>query len=221
LRWVPPLGALGVATGAIAIGAVAMSTSTITIISIRTTVSTASKEVSFNTIRNIAETLRMGIGRQPINSADVAPVEPAVRVALVAPEDPVVSVVRVALVVLGDQVALVELAVRAASEELVVEVGLAELAVRAASQELVVQVVVLEPGLVLVAAGLAPVAVAVALRTKWVTAAHHRGQVAVLEEEDLAAVAETTRAPAAIEAAVVWAAAATAVAAVAVVAVVG
>src|SRR5438046_4191556 len=55
------------ATGAIAIGATATSTSTTTTISIGTTISTASKEVSFNTIRNIAETLRMGIGGLQIN----------------------------------------------------------------------------------------------------------------------------------------------------------
>jgi hypothetical protein len=45
---------------------------------------------------------------------------------------------------------------------------------------------------------------AVALRTKSVTAAHHRGQ-AHLAAEDLAAVVETTREPAATEAAVAWA----------------
>ena len=41
LRWVPPLGALGAATGAIAIGTTVTSTSTTTIISIATTTSTA------------------------------------------------------------------------------------------------------------------------------------------------------------------------------------
>jgi hypothetical protein len=45
---------------------------------------------------------------------------------------------------------------------------------------------------------------AVALRTKSVTAAHHRGQ-AHLAAEDLVAVVETTREPAATEAAVAWA----------------
>ena len=51
------------------------------------------------------------------------------------------------------------------------------------------------------------VPVAVALRTKLEIAAHRRDLVPVLAVEDLVVVAETTREPAAIEAAVVWAAA--------------
>jgi hypothetical protein len=82
-----------VATGAIAIGTVATSTSTITIISIRTTISTATSaardRVIGSTIRNTAGMLRMETDKQPINSADVAPAAPVVRVALVGPEDPV------------------------------------------------------------------------------------------------------------------------------------
>ena len=51
-------------------------------------------------------------------------------------------------------------------------------------------------------------------RTRSATEAHHRGRVPLLAAvEDLAAVAETTRDPAATEAATVWAAAARAVAA--------
>ena len=50
-------------------------------------------------------------------------------------------------------------------------------------------------------------------RTRSATEAHHRGQVPLLAaEEDLAAAAETTRDPAATEAATAWAAAVTAVA---------
>jgi hypothetical protein len=80
--------------------------------------------------------------------------------------------------------------------------------------ELVVQVVV--PELVLGhQRGLLPAA----LRTKSVTAVHRRGQVAALAVEDLAEVAETTREPAATEAAAAWEAAVTAVAAVVAVAV--
>ena len=45
---------------------------------------------------------------------------------------------------------------------------------------------------------------AVRLRIKSVTAAHRRGLVPVLAAEDLAAAAETTREPAAAEAAVAW-----------------
>ena len=46
--------------------------------------------------------------------------------------------------------------------------------------------------------------VAVAPRTKLVTAAHRRGLVPVLAAEDLVAVAETTRKPAAAEAVIAW-----------------
>jgi hypothetical protein len=50
--------------------------------------------------------------------------------------------------------------------------------------------------------------VAVPLRTKSVTAAHHRGLVPVPKRvEDLAAAAETTRVPVAAEAAKAWVAA--------------
>src|SRR5205809_2381171 len=102
LRWVPPRGALGAVIGAIAIGTAATSTSTTTIISIRTTISTAMSaardKVIGSTIRNTAEMLRMETGKRRINSADVAPVAPVaqvvpvVRVASVVPEDPVVQV---------------------------------------------------------------------------------------------------------------------------------
>jgi len=51
------------------------------------------------------------------------------------------------------------------------------------------------------------VQVAVAPRTKWVTAAHRHGQVPVLRAEDLAAAVETTREPVAAGAAIAWAAA--------------
>jgi len=103
-------------------------------------------------------------------------VVPAVRVALVVPEDPVEPAVRVALVV---------------SESPAVPVALErELGPVVAPELELVQVV------------------AVALRTKSVIAAHHRGLVPVLAEEALAAaVAETTREPAAVEAAKAWAAA--------------
>src|SRR4029077_20559927 len=61
------------------------------------------------------------------------------------------------------------------------------------------------PAIVPAVAELALVPVAVVPRTKSVTAAHHRGQ-AHLAAEDLAAVVETTREPAATEAVVAWAA---------------
>jgi hypothetical protein len=82
----------------------------------------------------------------------------------------------------------------------------------------------LERGLVAVELVLVPVVavpvpdhprarLAVALRTKSVTAAHHHGLVPRLAVEDLAAVAETTHEPAAIEAGAAWAAAVTVAAA--------
>jgi len=184
LRWVPLLGGLGAATGAIAIGAVVMSTSTITIISTGTPIGTSivvklARATGGSTTRNTVEMLPMEIEGRPTNSADVAPVVSAARAALVVPEDPVVSVVRVALVVPESPVAL---AVRVA---LVVPESPA---VPAALE--------LELG---------PVA-AVALRAKSVTAAHHPGLVPVPRVEDSAAVAETTRAPVAAEAAKAWAA---------------
>jgi hypothetical protein len=90
----------------------------------------------------------------------------------------------------------------------------AELELAQVVAELVVQVVV--PELVL---GHQRGLLAAALRTKSVTAVHRRGQVAALAVEDLAEVAETTREPAATEAAAAWEAAVTAVAAVVAVAV--
>jgi hypothetical protein len=104
--------------------------------------------------------------------------------------------------------------VRVAPGEPVVRVELAELAVPVASVEPVVRVDLAVPvasaepvvraGLV----ALALVQVAVALRTKSVTAALRYGLLAALAAEDLVvAVVETTREPAAAEAVVAWAAA--------------
>jgi hypothetical protein len=102
----------------------------------------------------------------------------------------------------------------------VVQEALAELVVRVAQEalaELVVQVVPAELGTVpaVVEQELAPAVVeqvpghrraqlAVALRTKLVTAAHHRGLVPAIAAGDLAAVAETTRERAATEAVIAW-----------------
>jgi hypothetical protein len=99
LRWGPLLGGLGAATGAIAIGTAEMSTSTTIIISIATTTSTVTSavrdKVIGSTIRNTGEMHPMGTGKQQISLVvrvrvgQVAPVVPAVRAALVVPEDPV------------------------------------------------------------------------------------------------------------------------------------
>ena len=95
MRWVLPHGALGVATGAIAIGmGVTLRSTTITII-IRTTISTAMSaardKVIGSTIRNTAAMLLTVIGELQVNTVAVA------RVALVAQD---------ALVVLAGPVAL-------------------------------------------------------------------------------------------------------------------
>src|SRR5206468_7751385 len=71
LRWVLPLGALGAATGAIAIGTVATLRSTTIIITIRTTISTATSaardRVIGSTTRNTAEMHPMGTGKRRIS----------------------------------------------------------------------------------------------------------------------------------------------------------
>src|SRR6266478_734077 len=201
LRWVPLLGALGGATGAIVIGTVATSTSTTTIISIGITTRPSTgvklaRATTGSTIRNIAETLRMGIGRLQINMGaqlearvadrrvrelELGPVavpEPEL-VQVAAEREPVPVVVVLAL---GPVVAE---AVPVPSQPLAQVV-----------EQVLAQAMALE--LVLVRA-------AVALRTKSVTAAHRRDLVLRLAAEDLAAAAaETTREPAAAEAVIAW-----------------
>src|SRR2546430_4344521 len=97
LRWVPLLGGLGAATGAIAIGTAEISTSTTIIISIVTTISTATsiaKAATGSTIRNTAETHLTGTGKRRtslvvrVRVELAAPVVPAVRVAPVVSEGP-------------------------------------------------------------------------------------------------------------------------------------
>jgi hypothetical protein len=202
LRWVPLLGVLGVATGAIAIGTTATSTSTTIIISTETIISTATSaargKVIGSTIRNTAETRLMVTGEQR-TSLEVKVL--AVRVELViVPEaelvrDPVAAERE------RDR-ALVELergpvAVRELELGPVVARELERGPVAAELEQVLAQVVEPEQ----------PVAqLVVALRTKSVTAAHRPDLVPLLEaEEDLAAaVAETTREPAATEAVTAW-----------------
>jgi len=197
--------------------------------------SAARDKVIGSTIRNTAEMLRMETGKRRINSADVAPgaqvapVVPVVRVASVVPED---LVVPAALVVPEDPAVLVALvvpenpAVRVASvvpEDPVVRVVQESPAVPVALEQELNRVE--GPELVQVAVELArgqveavpePDLVAVLLRTKSVTAAHHRGLVPAPRVEDSAAAAETTRVPVAAEVGTAWEAAATAVVVVAV-----
>jgi hypothetical protein len=191
--------------------------------------SAARDKVIGSTIRNTAEMLPTATGKRRINLevkvlvAQGALVVPAVQVALVVSEDPVEPAVQVGLVVSEDpavqvvQGAPVVPAVRVA---LVVPEDPVEPAVRespvAPERELALAAVELEHGPVAVV--LAPghprgqPAVA-ALRTKSGTAAHPHDLVPLLEAaEDLAAVAETTREPAAAEAVIAWEVAVTAVA---------
>ena len=95
-----------------------------------------------------------------------------------------------------------ELGQVAAELELVRVAAVPGLGQAAAKLELVRAAAV--PGLVQVAAELELVRAAVALRTKSVTAAHRPDLVPLLAGEDLVAVAETTRVPAAAEAVIAW-----------------
>jgi len=182
--------------------------------------SAARDKVIGSTIRNTAEMLRMETGKQPISLADVAPVAPVVpvvRVALVVSEDPAVSAVRAASVVSESP------AEPAARERELVQVepelerdpvvglelehdpvvGLEQVVALELEHDPVVALEQVHGQVV----GLVPLIaqLAVALRTKSVTAAHRPDLVPLLEaEEDLAAVAETTREPAAAEAVIAW-----------------
>jgi hypothetical protein len=103
------------------------------------------------------------------------------------------------------QEALAELAVQVVQEALA---ELAELVVRVVPAELGTVPAVVEqelaPAVVEQVPGHRRAQLAVALRTKLVTAAHHRGLVPVIAAEDLAVVAETTRERAATEAVIAW-----------------
>jgi len=153
--------------------------------------------------------------------AQAALVVPAVRVALVVSEDPVEQV---ALVESEDPVEPAGQESPAAQVALVVSEDPAELVARESPAELVVlespaELVVLEspaepvvPERELVQVEAVPAREhprarpAVALRTRSVTAAHRPGLVRLLEaaEDLVAAVAETTREPAAAEVVIAW-----------------
>jgi len=160
LRWGPPLGALGAAIGEIAIGTVATSTSTTTIIltGITTRTSTVVKlarATGGNTTRNTAEMRPMAIEEPRTSSVAMRGSSRAAElVVVVAPEElvapaglePAAQVVREALVALAvqvvlaaraDQEALAELAVPVVQEApagLVAQVVLAVLVVPAAAK---------------------------------------------------------------------------------------
>jgi hypothetical protein len=171
----------------------------------------------------------------PTNLADVdrvAPVVPAVRAALVVPEDPVELAVRVALVVRADPVVPAVLVVQEDPAVLVALVVQEDPAVLVALEHVQVEAELehaqaaveqerdqVEPEpehaqavaeLERVRAGGAPERgpVAVPLRTKSVIAVHHRGLPLLLAAVvDLVAAAQTMREPAATEAVIAWEAA--------------
>jgi hypothetical protein len=199
LRWVPPRGALGAATGAIAIGTAATSRSTTIIITIATTISTAmsaARGVIGSTTRNTGETLPMGTGKRRISSA---PMRASSLGAELEPDQAQAELER-------------GLAAEPELEHVLVAVEL-ELAQVKAELEHVPVVVELEldPVEAVPVPSHPRAQQAAALRTKSVIAAHRPGHP-LLGVEDLAVVAETTREPAAPEEVIVWAVAVTVVA---------
>jgi len=225
LRWVPLLGALGAATGAIAIGMVATSTSTTKIISIATTISTATsvaKAATGSTIRNTGEMRPMGTGKRRINSA--------VRVLLIALEaeleiDPVLAEpehVQVLAELEHDPVAaalVLQVVAELEHAQVVAERELAQVAAelehaQVAAERVLAQVAAeRELAQVEVVPELDPLRAQLAgvLKTKSVTAVPRRDLVLIVAEA-LAVEAETTREQAVPGAVKAWAAAVTAVA---------
>ena len=142
----------------------------------------------------VAPVVRVGLAELVAQVVPEALAEPAVQVARVVPVAQVEPVAREALAEPVSQVV---------QEALAVPVALAVLVVREVELELNREV---ELPLGPVEAEPAHARVAVqAPRTKSVTVAHHRGLVPALKVEDLAVAAQTTREPAAAEAAEAWA----------------
>jgi len=212
LRWVLPHGALGVATGAIVIGTVATSTSTTTIISIRTIISTAMStargKVTGNTIRNIVEMRLTVTGEQRISLVATTGSNPAAVTALA------LETARAAELAL--EIALVTELGLEIVREAALALGIAPVAALELEHGLVAEELGLVPGAAVpehgpvgavLARGRPHDRLAVPLRIKSVTALHHHGLAPVPAVEDLAAVVETTREPAAPEVVIAWAAA--------------
>jgi len=220
---VPLLGALGVVIGAIAIGTAATSISITIIISIRTTISTAMSAARDKVIGsitpNIVETRLTVTGERQISleattgsspaavTAPVPELETGRAVELEREIDPAVAL-ELGIVPVAEPVPVI-----ARVAELVLEIVLAE-----AVREHGLAAVEPEHGLVVVAEH-GPVEAALArghphgrlavlLGIKSVIAVHHHGLALVPAAEDLVAVVETTREPAAPEVVAAWEAAA-------------
>ena len=202
----PPPGAPGAATGAIAIGTAATSRSITLTISIVTTISTATsiaKAATGSTIRNTAGMHLTGTGKRRINSGvRVLVAQAALVIDRAASGEPVAQEALAGLAAQVAQEALAELVVRVVELELSQEEAEQVLGPVAAEQELAP--VVAEQEHVQGEAELELVRAAVPLRIKSVIAPHHRGLVPVLGAGDLAAEVETTREPVAAEAVIAW-----------------
>ena len=215
-------------TGAIAIGTAATSTSTTTITLIRTTISIATStgdkadKVTGSTTHNTGET-HLTVTEEPRTSSVVrVPAEPVIaavqvigREALAELDVPVAQVELEALAGLEDQVVPAVRAALVVPENPVAPVALAVQVAPVALElvPVVVQALVIVPvavALVIVLAAAVPELdqVAVPLKIRSATEAHHRDLARLLAAvEDLAAGVETTRDPAATEAGIAWAAA--------------
>jgi hypothetical protein len=223
---VPPLGALGAATGAIAIGTAATSTSITTIISTGTSTRTPTgtltevklaKATNGSITRSTEETLRTAIEEQRINLA--ATIANSQEAAIVQAAVPVLERAPVAGEPERGRVAAERERDRVAGE---LERGRVagelehDLVAAALERDRVVE---LERGQVVGELEHAPAeaaalghllarVAAVPLRIKWVIAARRPGQVPLLAaEEDSVVAAETMLEPVAAEAAVAWEAA--------------
>jgi hypothetical protein len=190
-----------------------MSTSTTIIISIATTTSTAMlaarDKVIGSTMRNIGGMLPMGTGKLRISTAarleakvEGGPVLELELVQVQAELELVQVVPELELVQVAGELEHVQVAAELELVRAAVALGLVQAAaVPGLVQAAVVPELVIDQG----EAELELVRAAVALRTKSVTAAHRRDLVLRLAAEDLAAaVAETTREPAATEAVIAW-----------------
>jgi hypothetical protein len=170
--------------------------------------SAARDKVIGSTMRNIGGMLPMGTGRRRISTAAQLEARVAGRQARQLERVPVVVPERELVLVVVPELELERVPVVVPERELVLVVvpePELERGPVAALELPIVPVAALGLPIVLaVAAELELVQVAVALRTRSVTAAHRRGLVPVLTAEDLAAAAETTREPAAAEAVIAW-----------------
>ena len=158
-------------------------------------------------MHNIAEALPTRTGRRRTSTAArLAGLE--LLIVLAAELEPVIDLVAVPALATSEPIVLVGPELELPIVLVAVELGL-PIDLAAVEPELLI--VLVAPGLelpivpvVVAVPGHLRTQLAVALRTRSVTAAHRRGLVPVLTAEDLAAAAETTREPAAAGAVIAW-----------------